>query len=242
MTTGEPNNNPLHAPLYPSPLVPYSCPQNRTLNVVCEGREDAMRQILNCTPFEFESNRFVVSISDFNNCTAFRFMDVGILIPVRFGGLTGGFWAYEYEDNDESIAAGRELWGYPKKFATAKLEERRTGVMAVVERKTVKLIEVELTMTGEAIPEVQTYPHLLLQVIPNGDRPGVFLRRVLVRDTSPDFVTKSRKTGKATVSFGKLDSDPIYKLGPTKVLGGAFIVGDFLASEKHGWAKILSTI
>jgi acetoacetate decarboxylase len=201
-----------------------------------------MKQIVSYTPFEFESNRFVVSISDFNNCTAFRFMDVGILIPVKFRGLTGGFWAYEYEDNDESIAAGRELWGYPKKFATAKLEEKSSCVVGVVERRGVKLIEVELTMTGEAIPEVQTYPHLLLQVIPNADKPGVFLKRVLARDTSPDFVTKSRKTGNATVSFGKLDSDPIYRLGPTKVLGGAFTIGDFHASEKHGWAKIISTV
>lgn len=201
-----------------------------------------MREILTYTPFEFISNRIVVSISDFNNCTAVPFMDVGILFPVKYGDLTGGFWAYEYEDNDESIAAGRELWGYPKKFATAKIDEGPKRVKAVVERKGVKLIEVDLVLTGEAMPDVKTYPHLLLQVVPNGDKPGVLLKRVLARDTSPDFVAKSRKTGKATVTFGKLDSDPMYRLGPTKVLGGAFTVGDFFANEKNGWARVISTL
>jgi acetoacetate decarboxylase len=169
-------------------------------------------------------------------------MDVGILFPVKFRDLTGGFWAYEYEDNDESIGAGRELWGYPKKFATAKLEERGDRVIAVVERKGVKLMDVELMVNGEAVPEVRTYPHLLLQVIPNADKPGVFMKRVLARDTSPDTITKSRKSGRARVSFSKLDSDPIYKLGPVKVLGGTYTISDFFANEKNGWARVISTL
>ncbi|HKM77178.1 MAG TPA: acetoacetate decarboxylase family protein [Candidatus Bathyarchaeia archaeon] len=240
--TSERNNLPLHSPLYPTPFVPYSCPRNRTLTVICEGNLDSINEILSYTPFQFASNNFVISVSDFENCSAIPFMDVGVIFPVKFRDLIGGFWAYEYEDNDESIAAGRELWGYPKKFASAKLEEKGNHVMAVVERKGVKLIEVELTLTGDPVPEIRTYPHLLLQVIPNAEKPGVFLKRILARDTSPDFVTKDRKTGTATVAFGKLDSDPIFKLGPTKVLGGVYTVGDFFATEKNGWAKIISTL
>ena len=239
MTVDEPNNTPLHAPLYPSNWDPYACKDNRSLRVLCEGKEDEIKRILSYTPFEFVSNRFMVATSDFNNCTPIPWMDAFIVIPVRFQGLSGGYYAYMYEDNDAAIAAGREMWGYPKKFATTKLEEKGNHVSAVVERKGVKLIEVELTVTGDAMPELPILmPVLLLQVIPNAGK-GIFLKRVISTDNPPTFATKSEKTGRANVSFGKLDSDPLYKLGPTKVLGGMYRIGDF---EKRGWPKVLKTL
>jgi acetoacetate decarboxylase len=209
------------------------------LRVVCEGEENEIKRILSFTPFEFVSNKFVVVVSDFNNCSVVPWMDAYIAIPVRFQGLSGGFYAYMYEDNDAAIAAGREMWGYPKKFATTKLEEKGKHVSAIVERKDVKLIEVKLAVTRDTPPEVPIIlPVLLLQVIPNAGK-GVFLKRVISTDRPPTFVTKSEKTGKATVSFGKLDSDPLYKLGPTKVIGGSYRIGDF---EKSGWPKVLATL
>lgn len=239
MSVNEPNNTPLHAPLYPSNWDPYTCKNNRSLRVVCEGREDEIRRILSYTPFEFVSNRFMVATSDFSNCIPIPWMDAYIAIPVRYQGLSGGYYAYMYEDNDAAIIAGREMWGYPKKFGTTKLVERGRTVSAVVKRYGVKLIEIKLTVTGDPMPEIPALvPVLLLQVIPNAG-PGVFLKRVISTDNPPTFVTKREKTGKATVSFGKLDSDPLYKLGPTKVLGGLYRTGDF---EKKGWPKVLATL
>jgi hypothetical protein len=89
------------------------------------------------------------------------------------------------------------------------------------------------------MPDAPTLtPVLLLQVIPNVGK-GVFMKRVISTDNPSTFVTKSEKTGRATVAFGKLDSDPLYKLGPIKVLGGMYRVGDF---EKSGWPKVLATL
>ena len=213
--------------------------------MICEGKEEEIKRILSYTPFEYVTNKFVVSVSDFSNVSGGivqqPFWDVGVIVPARFRDVTGGFYMYEYEDNTDSVIAGREFSGYPKRYGKASLEERGNRISAVVERLGVKIIEAEMTVTGEEVPNVQTYPNLLLRVIPRADGPGILMRQVLSRDTSPDFVTKSRKTGKATLKFGKLDSDPMHKLGPTKVLGATYVIGDFFATDKpgHGWAKVL---
>ena len=236
---------PLHVAPRRYPHVPYSCPGLRDLSVVCEGDEREIKRILSHTPFSYVSNRFIIGIADFTNSDPEPFYDVGVIVPAKFCDIVGGYWAYEYEDNPDSVISGRERWGYPKRFGTTKFRERGNIVMATVARYDVKLIDIKLELDGsQAPPAVQTYPHLLLQAFPRPDGPGVFLKRVLLRDTSPDFVMKSSKTGKATVSVGKSDLDPIYKLEPIKVLGGTFTVGDFLATDKpgHGWAKVLETL
>ena len=236
---------PLHAPLHEGTVVPYSCAGLRTLSVICEGNEEEIKRILSYTPFQYVTNKFVVSICDFSNTISDfskakdPYWDVGVVVPTKFRDVTGGFYMYEYEDKTDSVIGGRELWGYPKRHGTAKLIEKGDRIEGEVERLGVKIIEAEMTVTGEEVPTVETYPHLLLRVIPQADGPGILMRQVVSRDTSPDFVTKSRKTGKATLKFGKLDSDPMHKLGPTKVLGATYVIGDFFATEKHGYAKVL---
>lgn len=249
----EPNNMPLNAPLYRSVAVPYECAENRTLTVVCETDEKSIKEELAPTPFEFVTNRFTVYISDFSNVRspvygACPFMDAGIIIPARFKDIVGAYYSYEYEDQDYSICAGRERWGYPKKYGKIHLEEKGEKISGTVERFGVKIIDVrcELIPKVKEVPIPTMYPHLLLQVIPRAEGPGIFLKRVIIRDTSPDFKTKTKKFGQASVSLGKVEAggggDPLNHLTPTKVLGAVYTIGHFFATEEHGWGKVLATL
>ena len=50
------------------------------------------------------------------------YTESGMVIPCRFGGEDVNFVAQMYLDDDPPISAGREIWGFPKKYAHPKLE------------------------------------------------------------------------------------------------------------------------
>jgi acetoacetate decarboxylase len=50
------------------------------------------------------------------------YTESGLVIPCRFGGEEVNFVSQMYLDDDPPIAAGREIWGFPKKYAHPKLE------------------------------------------------------------------------------------------------------------------------
>jgi acetoacetate decarboxylase len=50
------------------------------------------------------------------------YTESGIVIPARLRGEEVNFVAQMYLDDDPPIAAGREIWGFPKKYAHPKLE------------------------------------------------------------------------------------------------------------------------
>jgi acetoacetate decarboxylase len=50
------------------------------------------------------------------------YTESGMVIPCRFRGAEVNFVAQMYLDDDPPIAAGREIWGFPKKYAHPKLE------------------------------------------------------------------------------------------------------------------------
>ncbi len=163
------NNMPLQAPLIPDPFVPYRCPRNRSLNAVCQGDPEVLKAYLANTPFTLADDRFLVYVSDFTNCDKIPFMDAGVVIPVEFEGRTGGYFLFEYEDNDAAIAAGRDLWGYPKKYGDILLEERGDRVTASVTRKGVPLITINCTLDGAPAPALKTTPHLNIHIQPAPD-------------------------------------------------------------------------
>jgi acetoacetate decarboxylase len=50
------------------------------------------------------------------------YTESGLVIPCRFAGDEVNFVAQMYLDDDPPIVAGREIWGFPKKYAHPKLE------------------------------------------------------------------------------------------------------------------------
>src|SRR5258705_331763 len=50
------------------------------------------------------------------------YTETGQVIPVRLNGEDGAYTHAMYLDDDAPIAGGRELWGFPKKRATPKIE------------------------------------------------------------------------------------------------------------------------
>jgi acetoacetate decarboxylase len=61
------------------------------------------------------------------------YTESGLVIPCRYRGEDMSFVSQMYLDDDPPIAAGREIWGFPKKYAHPKLEivkDTLTGTLA----------------------------------------------------------------------------------------------------------------
>lgn len=238
------NNIPIQAPLIPDPFVPYECKGYRSVFAVCRQEESVIRKYLEPTPFDYVDNKFIVSVSDFSNCDKVPFMDCAIVIPVKYKDIYGGYYLFEYENDDSAIAAGRDLWGYPKKYADISLQQENGKVKGQAVRKGKLIVDIECDL-NERVHEVinlQTYPHLNLHVVPKPDGKGISSMKVISRDTSPDFKLISEGLGKTTVCLNGLPTDPLHELQPIEVLGGGYTVGDFYATEENGWGRIIETL
>ncbi|PWW31324.1 acetoacetate decarboxylase [Cytobacillus oceanisediminis] len=236
---------PVQAPVFESPTVPYHCPDLKTITAYCRTTPELIKKYLEQTPFEYISDHFILTIADFGNASNGNFYDVGVIVPVKYKDVIGGYYLFEYENTTWSCIAGRELWGYPKKFADASLEEKDGKVTAAVTKDGVELMRLEMDLNNsleEALPETPIYPHLLLYTMPRPDGPGILTQMVLSRDTSPDFITKSRVEAPIEVNLQGLEHDPLDEFVPIEVFGGTYVIGDYYATEENGWAKILDKL
>ena len=76
------------------------------------------------------------------NSTGFGdYTETGQVIPVRFKGEEGVYVHSMYLDDEGPIAGGRELWGFPKKLASAenRRRERRAGRIVALRLGAVRL-------------------------------------------------------------------------------------------------------
>lgn len=239
------NNMPIQSPLIPDPVVPYSCSESKTLYAVIELQEEIIRKYLEPTPFEYVNNLAMVYVNDFRSSEKLPYMDGGIIVQVQYKDIIGGYYLFEYEDDDAAVATGRELWGYPKKLGKMTLEKSGNMVRGTAERKGEKLIEIECSISGDnekEIPKLKVFPHLNIHTIPKPDGPGIFSQRIIARDNSADCNLISEETGEAKVKLSSGKTDPLGEFSPVKVLGGGYSVTDFLAGEKNGWGKVLDTL
>jgi acetoacetate decarboxylase len=165
-----------------------------------------------------------------------------MLIRVSFEGEPYTFCPFIYVDNDAALACGRELWGFPKKFASMGYASPAGGspfgeqLMFTVERPAGKRL-LTVTMNPErlaAAGEVSFLPALTLRRIPNS-RPGAGKPSIceLIRtDFSAVPVTSAAGTpelwtGRCSVTMDSASEfDPLAVLAPVRTLGAVYAVAD----------------
>ena len=237
---------PVQCPEISEPAI-YSCPDSATLSVFCQAEPGVIAKYLEYTPFEYVSDNFIVYITDMIYCQFEQggFMDMGIIIPVKYDGIYGGTVLFEYENSEHGICAGRELWGYPKKYADASIEEREGKIIGSAYKHGVEIIHLELDLgipEQEMFPSTAFKPHLQLHTIPAPDGPYIFSQRVLMRDTSPDFIQNRLVHGAGSCTLRGVARNPLDEFNPIKIYGASYETGDFYSTNEHGWAKVLKDI
>ena len=60
------------------------------------------------------------------------YTEAGQVIPISYNGKKGGFVHSMYLDNESPISGGREIWGFPKKYALPELKVEKDTLLGTL--------------------------------------------------------------------------------------------------------------
>jgi len=177
-------------------------------------------------PLELTPERQVIStVCHYPHVTGLGTYNVSALfIMAKFHEMEGAYCCHCYMDNDSAVAAGREIWGFPKKMANVKLIESNEIIKGVVERANVKIMTFCMNVLREAkAEELPPLGNLFnLKLIPspeNGKPPEVHELTVIQYERVQTHLLVG---GEASVEFEKYPSDPLHIFEPQEMIGGYY--------------------
>ncbi len=112
---------PLAGPSYPHG--PYRFVDREYMIIIYESDPDAIRAAVPEPLIPDQSNQVFYEWIKMPDSSGFGdYTESGVVIPCHYDSEPCNFVAQMYLDNDPPIAAGREIWGFPKKYAHPKVE------------------------------------------------------------------------------------------------------------------------
>ena len=220
---------PLTAPIYNEP--PYFYRGGNILLCVYRTKEEILKQIIPQPLKPAGGNLVYAWINDFGTCYGLGpYREAIISVPAEFQGQPGNYMVYLYLDRDTPIAAGREIWGFPKKMGRFSFSKEEEVESRAVERGGVEILRVSMQLTKPGTAEAVAglgAPIYNLKVVPSvkkGAPPDV---SQLTANTLENIVVHSVVEGNATVSFGISPADPLYLLEPVEIIQGIYCELDF---------------
>ena len=132
-------------------------------------------------------------------------------------------------DNDIAIAAGREIWGFPKKSGRVHLADRDGVVSGEVERGGLPLIRSAMEIGPLVSPAEMggSAEYTNLKLVPSIREGGVPEVMQLTSTTLTNVTLKQVYKGRATVQFLPAPVDRFTDIPVREVLGGFYYNADF---------------
>lgn len=160
----------------------------------------------------------------------------------KFRGRLVNHCFYLLLDNDIAIAAGREIWGFPKKFGRVALAERDGVIAGEVDRGGLPLIRTAMELGPEVAPgEIGgSTEYTNLKLVPSiraGAAPEVMQ---LTSTTLSNITIRKAYKGRATLQFLPSPADRFSEIPVREVLGGVYYNADFTLGHGevlHDYAK-----
>ncbi|MFG1297855.1 MULTISPECIES: acetoacetate decarboxylase [Xanthobacter] len=102
------------------------------------------------------------------------YTETGQVIPVKFNGVEGGYVHGMYLDDESPIAGGRELWGFPKKYAHPKLKVEKDTLVGTLHYGSVLCAQATMGYKHVAADKEKVLasllaPNYMLKIIPHVD-------------------------------------------------------------------------
>lgn len=121
---------PLLASLYPDPPYEYRDATLVTAAVTGPFPEGVLPHGLDMPPEPMLTAVF----ADYPDTTVGPYREAIVLVGCSYRGTVGLYCPFIYVDSDAAMAAGREVWGFPKKFADIEVETTGSTVRARLSR------------------------------------------------------------------------------------------------------------
>ena len=159
------------------------------------------------------------------------YTESGLVIPCRFNGEDMNFVSQMYLDDDPPIAAGREIWGFPKKYAHPKLEivkDTLTGTLSysnqLVAMGTMAYKHESMAGNGVKTTATLSKTAVNLKLIPGVDgKPGICQ---LVAYNLTDITVKGSWIGPGRLHLVPHVNAPVADLPVRRVVGAHHFIAD----------------
>lgn len=218
---------PLMSPAYPRG--PYRFINREFFVITYETDLDTLKQVI---PEPLEVTEPIVKFEFIRmpDSTGFGdYTESGQVIPVTYKGKKGVYVHAMYLDDESPIAAGREIWGFPKKLATPSLKILNESLIGRLDYES---CEVALATMGYKynimdINEVKKsllVPNYLLKIIPHVDGSPRICE--LVEYHLEDVMIKGAWSGPVALNLFSHALAPVADLPVIKVISGAHILTD----------------
>lgn len=144
-----------------------------------------------------------------------------IYLPARHGDVVGAYVLAMFHDSEAPIQFGREVFGEPKKLASARLERNGGSVHGWVERNGVRLIEVRAEVGEDLGPTVTDRSTFNVKARTAVDGRGLQEDAILTRAQFHSIV-HTRMMGPGEVILRSTVHDPLGDLPVLEVLNATY--------------------
>jgi len=158
-----------------------------------------------------------------------HYCESGQVIPVTLDGVAGGYVHSMYLNDHPPIAAGRELWGFPKKLGEPELRVHKDTLMGTLDYSDLRIATGTMgfkhkTLDKETVKKSLETPSFLLKIIPHVD--GTPRICELVQYTLQDITIKGAWSGPAALELYSHALAPVADLPVLEVLSAVHILSD----------------
>lgn len=218
---------PLTSPAYPPG--PYRFIRREYFIITYETDLDLLRHVV---PEPLEVTEPIVKFEFIRMPNASGFGDYtesGQVIPVAFEGKKGGYVHAMYLDDEAPIAAGREIWGFPKKLASPILKVVKETLVGQLDYGDCPVALGTMGYKHQLLDVNEVYPSLiapnyLIKVIPHVDGSPRICE--LVEYCLEDVIVKEAWTGPTALQFFNHAMAPVFELPIRQVISGTYIMAD----------------
>ena len=156
------------------------------------------------------------------------YTETGQVIPVSFEGRKGGYCHCMFLDDEAPIAAGREIWGFPKELASPRLRTETDTVVGTLDYGPVRVVTATMGYKHRAA-EWRTSaslaaPNFLLKIMPHVD--GSVRICELVEYHLEDVQLKGAWTGPAAIALTSHALAPVAELPVLEIVAAHHIICD----------------
>ena len=221
-------STPMCSPAYP--MGPYRFIDREFLVITYRTDPDLLRAAVPA-PLEIAEPVVHYEFIQMPDSTGFgNYTESGQVIPVLRDGQLGNYTHAMFLDDHPPLAAGRELWGFPKKLASPKLSVSTDTLVGTLDYGPVRVAtatmgykhrELEKDTLGHTLA---TTPNYLLKIIPHVD--GTPRVCELVRYFLKDVRMKGAWSGPAALSLFPHALAPVASLPVLEIVGARHYIAD----------------
>jgi len=226
-TYSTPFDNPL------VPKFPVRFRNTEILTIIYRTSQSRIEQIIP-EPLVSISDLVIVHFYHMNDAEWFgNYYESAVQVEVRLKGtdIQGVYSPYLYLGNDGAVAAGREVYGQPKKFGNPSIRIVDDLIIGRVERNGIDILTGTLaykqyrSSLDEMTRLIPFTRNINLKIIPNVDGTPAIVQ--LTSRTLENLVVHECWRGQATMEIRPNAQAPVHKLPVLEMLDGFYWVCDF---------------